>query len=173
MDFVVNATDLVDLSRAIDQLFEQKDMFIKRNPHLSHLTANDYKPFVYKPTGEAEFMYFGRNIDMDLIRSYYNYNTAEYAATNNITEDTNTRDFSINCLYYNYRDKQLSDPGNALEDLRNNTLRFVFHHNSFLVNPFTVYRLIKMSVRYHMKIDKELYDILHDPKFQQEYVSLV
>jgi tRNA nucleotidyltransferase/poly(A) polymerase len=171
MDFVVNATDLVDLSKAIDQLFIQKEAFVKRNPELTHLTANDYKPYVYKATGEAEFMFFGRNIDLDLLRYYYNYNTQEYIPTSNITEDVNTRDFTVNCLYYDYRRKRLLDPAHALEDLESNTLRFIFHRNSFYVNPFTVYRMIKMLVKYKMHPDQELRDNMADPVFQRTYVK--
>jgi tRNA nucleotidyltransferase/poly(A) polymerase len=164
---------LVELSNAIDQIFENKNQYIARNPGLVYLTENDYKPYVYKPTGESEFMFFGRNIDLDILRAYFSYATQEYIPTSNLNEDALTRDFTINSLYYNYKNKTLIDPANGLNDLKNNTLKFVFHANSILGNPFTVYRMIKFITRYRMKLDKNLEAVVTDTNFMNMFVRIL
>jgi tRNA nucleotidyltransferase/poly(A) polymerase len=151
-------------------MFEQRDLFITRHPHLEPLITNDYKPYAFKSTGESEFVYFGHSIDLDILRSEYDYFTKAYKPTNNVTEDTNSRDYTVNCLYYDYRNKLILNPVNGLHDLKENTLRFINHENRFLKFPFNIYRQIKMQMKYNMKLDKEVDDVLNDPKFQQEYV---
>jgi len=76
-----------------------------------------------------------------------------------------TRDFTVNSIYYNYDNKKLEDPSNGIDDLKNNTLKFINSRNPMLNNPFTIYRLIKMLVKYNMKLDDNLNVTLHDKNY--------
>jgi tRNA nucleotidyltransferase/poly(A) polymerase len=164
---------LVDLSHSIDQLFEQRNLLISKKAELAHFTINDAKPLAYKSGGESEFVFFGMNIDLDILRSFLDYFTNEYTPTNNITLDLNTRDFTVNCLYYNHREKALYDPAGGLNDLKINTLKFIHpEKNTFLTAPYTIFRLIKMSVKYSMRLDKGIETILNDEQFQKTFVLI-
>jgi hypothetical protein len=172
---IANATDINDLDNAIDQMFKARDRFIEKNENLSHLIQNDYKPYVFKATGESEFVFFGMSMDVDIMRSYVNWNSKVYRATSNVTEDVKTRDFTVNSIYYSYADKKIYDPLNGIDDLRNNTLRLVHQGeiNPLLNNPFTIYRLIKMSVKYNMKLSDELSQMLNNETFKQNLTNIL
>jgi tRNA nucleotidyltransferase/poly(A) polymerase len=161
---------LVSLSKAIDEMFIQRDLFIAKHPNLAPLIVNDYKPYAFKSTGESEFVYFGYSIDLDILRSQYDYFTKTFTPTNNVSEDTQSRDFTVNCLYYDISSGKIIDPVGGLQDLKYNTLRFIEHKNNFLTYPFTIFRQIKMQVKYKMQVAKEVKDLLKDSQFQQTYV---
>jgi hypothetical protein len=172
---VVNATDINDLEKAINEMFIARDRFISKNENMSYLIENDYKPYVYKATGESEFVYFGMSMDVDLIRSYVNWMSKEYMSASDIREDINTRDFTVNAIYYNYNNKTLYDPLNGIDDLSNNTLRLIPINeiNPLLNNPFTIFRLIKMLVKYDMKLSDELFQILNNKTFKQNLTNIL
>jgi tRNA nucleotidyltransferase (CCA-adding enzyme) len=76
-----------------------------------------------------------------------------------------TRDFTVNSIYYNYEKRKLVDPSNGIGDLENNTLKLINNRNPMLNNPFTIFRLIKMLVKYNMKIDENLNATIHDKNY--------
>jgi len=70
---------------------------------------------------------------IELLNTYYNY-----SFTNSIEEDSKTRDFTINALYYNPLTEEWFDFHNSINDLNNKIIRFVG-------NPAT--RILESKIR--------------------------
>lgn len=65
------------------------------------------------------------------------------------------RDFTINAIGYDVKERKLLDPFNGIDDLKNKTLRAV-DKNTFIQDPLRVLRAAQFYSRFELKIDKEL-----------------
>ncbi|MCW8896295.1 MAG: CCA tRNA nucleotidyltransferase [Sulfurimonas sp.] len=65
------------------------------------------------------------------------------------------RDFTINAIGYDVKEKKFLDPFGGIDDLKNKTLRAV-DKNTFIQDPLRVFRAAQFYARFELKIDKEL-----------------
>ncbi len=69
---------------------------------------------------------------------------------------TSRRDFTINAIGYDIQTKQILDPFNGQEDLKNKILKAV-DIKKFADDPLRVLRAIQFSSRFNLSIDNELF----------------
>ena len=69
---------------------------------------------------------------------------------------TSRRDFTINAIGYNVKTKEILDPFNGKEDLKNKILRAV-DIKKFSDDPLRVLRAVQFSSRFNLKLDNELF----------------
>ncbi|QOY52124.1 CCA tRNA nucleotidyltransferase [Candidatus Sulfurimonas baltica] len=68
------------------------------------------------------------------------------------------RDFTINAIGYDVKNKILLDPFNGLIDLKNKILRAVNEH-SFIEDPLRVLRATQFCARFELSIDEKLFEL--------------
>ena len=68
------------------------------------------------------------------------------------------RDFTINAIGYDTKEKKLLDPFKGLDDLKNKTLCMV-DKKSFTDDPLRVLRAVQFSARFEFEIDTELFEL--------------
>ncbi len=71
------------------------------------------------------------------------------------------RDFTINSMGYDVKNKTLLDPFDGEKDLKNKILRAV-DSDKFQQDPLRVFRAVQFSARFDFDIDKKLFDTCHD-----------
>lgn len=71
---------------------------------------------------------------------------------------TSRRDFTINAIGYDVKNKILLDPFNGLLDLKTKILRAVNEH-SFIEDPLRVLRAAQFCARFELSIDKKLFEL--------------
>ncbi|QOY55825.1 CCA tRNA nucleotidyltransferase [Candidatus Sulfurimonas marisnigri] len=71
------------------------------------------------------------------------------------------RDFTINAIGYDVKNKILLDPFNGLVDLKNKILRVV-NEDSFIEDPLRVLRAAQFCGRFELSIDKKLFELCKD-----------
>lgn len=71
------------------------------------------------------------------------------------------RDFTINAIGYDVRERKLLDPFNGLKDLKNKILRAV-DKNKFAEDPLRVLRAVQFCARFNLEMDSDLYSTCRD-----------
>ena len=71
------------------------------------------------------------------------------------------RDFTINAIGYDVKEKKLLDPFNGLKDLETKILRAV-DKNKFIQDPLRILRAAGFCARFELQIDKELFTLCRD-----------
>lgn len=74
------------------------------------------------------------------------------------TTATSRRDFTINAIGYNVKEKKILDPFNGIADLKNRTLKAV-NIKSFGDDPLRVLRAAGFCSRLNFSMDSELFDL--------------
>lgn len=77
----------------------------------------------------------------------------------NIVEDIKRRDFTINMLAYDIKEKKLIDLYNGLDDIRNKIIR-VIHDKSFNDDPTRIFRALRYSGRLDFKLEPHTVKLL-------------
>lgn len=120
------------------------------------------------------FMKSGTNIDIASFRSeVYEYPGAlPTVKSSSIEKDYTRRDFSINSMYISFDKRaELYDPLNALEDIKNKTIRII-HNKSFEDDPTRIFRAIKFAGRYDFSFDKNTEKYLVEA-MEKNYLSSI
>ena len=74
-----------------------------------------------------------------------------------LLEDTYSRDFTFNAMYYDYATGDIIDYHGGLHDLREGVVRTVFNANLSVSNdPRKFFRAARFAAKYNFKIDSEL-----------------
>jgi len=68
---------------------------------------------------------------------------------------TSRRDFTINAIGYDVKEKKILDPFNGLEDLKNKILRAV-DKNTFIEDPLRILRAAQFYARFELQIEYDL-----------------
>lgn len=71
------------------------------------------------------------------------------------------RDFTINAIGYDVKEKKLLDPFNGLKDLKNKRLKYI-NKNSFREDPLRVLRAVQFCARFNLKMNPDLYSTCRD-----------
>ena len=71
------------------------------------------------------------------------------------------RDFTINAIGYDIKNKKILDPFNGQKDIQNRTLKAV-HVKSFIEDPLRVLRAAVFCSRFDFKMDNELFNLCKD-----------
>ena len=71
------------------------------------------------------------------------------------------RDFTINAIGYDVKEKKLLDPFKGLDDLKNKRLRYI-NKNSFKEDPLRVLRAVQFCARFNLEMDSDLYSTCRD-----------
>ena len=90
----------------------------------------------------------------------------EISFTNKIEDDLSRRDFSINSIassLKNFNLGKIIDPLNGVQDIQNNILR-INHTLSFSDDPTRIFRAIRYSNKYDIKIDNLTEKYIHKHK---------
>lgn len=83
------------------------------------VSINDYSTSVTIKFMDTEFVLYPLK-KIELINTYYNY-----SFTDSLEEDSNTRDFTINALYYNPITNEWLDFHNSAQDIDDRVIKFV------------------------------------------------
>jgi tRNA nucleotidyltransferase (CCA-adding enzyme) len=83
------------------------------------VSVNDYSTSAVIKYKDVDFTLYPLK-KVELVNTYYNY-----AFTTSLEEDSSTRDFTINALYYNPITNEWLDFHNSCEDIDNRMIRFV------------------------------------------------
>lgn len=77
----------------------------------------------------------------------------------NIEDDAKRRDFKVNAIYFDIKNKNLIDPLLGVEDLKNNTLSTVVEPSKvFDEDGLRLLRLVRQASEYGFEIDKTTFD---------------
>lgn len=68
---------------------------------------------------------------------------------------TSRRDFTINAIGFDVKNKELLDPFNGINDLKNKILKAV-NENTFIEDPLRVLRAAQFCARFNLEIDENL-----------------
>ena len=79
------------------------------------------------------------------------------------------RDFTINSIGYDIRDKKLLDPYGGVKDLKNGTLNAV-NNNSFVEDPLRVLRAVQFAARFDFKLSESTFVLCRD-MLKKRYVT--
>jgi len=82
----------------------------------------------------------------------------EITTTSNISfkEAAFRRDFTINAIGYDVKNKKLLDPYSGIKDLKNRTLNAV-DNSSFIEDPLRVLRAVQFAARFNFKLSKDTF----------------
>lgn len=69
-------------------------------------------------------------------------------------EAASRRDFTINCLAYDFKTKEFLDPFDGLQDLKDKKLKHI-NKNTFKEDPLRVYRAIQFLARFDFTLDSD------------------
>ena len=106
------------------------------------------------------------NIDITTYRKESNYNLhkPEVEFINNIDDDLERRDFTINAILLN-SNNELIDKYNGIEDLNNKLLKCIGNTKEKLTNdPLRILRALRFSIIYDLKLDKEILNFIKKNK---------
>jgi tRNA nucleotidyltransferase (CCA-adding enzyme) len=73
-------------------------------------------------------------------------------------EASKRRDFTINAILFDYKNKQFIDHYNGINDLHNRTLRYV-NEASFIEDPLRVYRAVQFCARFGLELEQKSFDL--------------
>jgi len=68
------------------------------------------------------------------------------------------RDFTINSIGYDYKNKVFLDPFNGIEDIKKKLLKHI-DDSTFIEDPLRVYRAIQFSARFEFSLDSHTFDL--------------
>ncbi|MGB5965047.1 MAG: HD domain-containing protein [Sulfurimonadaceae bacterium] len=71
------------------------------------------------------------------------------------------RDFTINAMGYDLKSKELLDPFNGQDDLKNRRLDVV-NAQTFVEDPLRLYRAVQFAARFELETSQELRDLAHE-----------
>ncbi len=74
----------------------------------------------------------------------------------NFQEASLRRDFTINSIGYDFFTKELLDPNNGLDDLKNKELKHI-KDETFIEDPLRVYRAIQFCARFNLKLNEKTF----------------
>jgi len=123
--------------------------------------------------GTAKFTYKGITIDFVMARKeYYPYPAAKpVICPANIIEDLKRRDFTINSIAYDLKNKKIIDIYNGIEDIKNKKIK-ILHNLSFRDDPTRILRGIKYGARFGFIFDEETLKFMLDA-LDNKYLNLL
>lgn len=86
-------------------------------------------------------------------------------------EASKRRDFTINSIGYDFKNKKFLDPYDGKVDLENKVLRYI-DANTFIEDPLRVYRAIQFSARFDFTIDEKTYNLCKQVSLTNEFKNL-
>lgn len=112
-------------------------------------------PYGYRNYGLIKIKLFGKAIDFIIICKVRNVMQPEsFIPTNDVIDDSKTRDVTVNAIYYNVRENSIQDPLNGIESLKNGKLVAPYIAPDILTK--NLFRLLRSSIKYSMKFEDEL-----------------
>ena len=116
--------------------------------------------------GEYEHTTFRKDISTDGRRAVVEY-------TDDIIDDMNRRDFTINAMAYDIVNDKIIDPFGGIEDIKNKIIRTVGNpRDRFIEDYLRIIRAIRFSIKYGFNIDINTYSAMWSMKDNiEKYVS--
>jgi len=81
------------------------------------------------------------------------------------------RDFTINAIGYDYRNKIYLDPFDGIKDIEKKTLRYI-NDVTFKEDPLRVYRAIQLSARFDFSLDTQTFILCKKIVLTQEFLDI-
>ena len=78
-----------------------------------------------------------------------------------VEDDLGRRDFTINAMARNLNDGKIIDPFNGQKDLKERTLRQVFH-DAFKEDPLRLMRAVQFAARLNLKIEDKTWEAMRE-----------
>lgn len=139
------------------------DICISENPQKLIKNIHGIEEYRYYDKFQTASLVFNNGVSLNLIRCrkeiYERNGELSLIIPSNICDDLNRRDFTINAIAYDIIENSIVDIFNGIDDLRNGRLKKI-HKNSYEEDPTRIFRGIRYSVRYYLKI----YDIVEIKK---------
>jgi len=103
-----------------------------------------------------------------------NRHPIEISFTDNIIEDANRRDFTINAIYFNVRNHSWLDPVNGISDTKDKYINFIHNPSSRIQeDALRILRYVRIKYKYGLIDPKtENTDILRDNIGLLQYISI-
>lgn len=86
-------------------------------------------------------------------------------------EAAKRRDFTINSIGYDYKNKIYRDPFNGIQDIEKKLLKHI-DDTTFIEDPLRVYRAIQFAARFHFVLDIQTFKLCKQIVKTNEFVSL-
>lgn len=86
-------------------------------------------------------------------------------------EASKRRDFTINSIGYDFKNRVFLDPYDGRADLEKKVLRYI-DEITFIEDPLRVYRAIQFSARFNFQIDKKTYNLCKQITLTNEFKNL-
>jgi len=117
----------------------------------------------YSLTKEIADFFNGTLIELDndnkiyriVLKDKTNYLDVSEALNNNIMQDASRRDFTINSIFYNLNKKEIFDPFNGIQDIKNKIIK-TSNLNNLKDDPLRFLRLYRFYSKTNFKIEKNL-----------------
>ncbi len=86
-------------------------------------------------------------------------------------EGARRRDFTVNSIGYDYKDKSFIDPFLGISDLENKTLKHI-DEDTFIEDPLRVYRGIQFCARFELDLDEDTRKLFYKMIDEDEFKTL-
>lgn len=160
-----------DILNSIDHIFKKYDCYLVggylRNLFLENKISNDRDIVCVNNAlslaKEISEYLNGTFIELDSENKIYrivlvdkeNYFDVSEALENNILKDAKRRDFTINSIFYNLNTKEIFDPFNGIDDIKNKIIK-TSNLNNLIDDPLRLLRLYRFYSKTGFDIEKEL-----------------
>ena len=166
-----------DILASLDKILENQQAYLVggylRNYFINNEISNDRDIVVLKDSfGFAKKLagnFNGTLIELDKENQIYrvvledkiNYFDIALAQNNDILKDAKRRDFTINSIFYDLNKKELFDPNNGIEDIKNKILRTP-DLNNLIDDSLRFLRLYRFMAQFDLRIEDELNNFVKD-----------
>lgn len=164
-----------EILNSIDEIIEDKKVYLVggylRNYFLNNkissdrdlVVLGDSKALAYEISEKLD----GTFIELDNENQIYrvvladkiNYFDISKALNDDLDDDIKRRDFTINSIFYDLNKKEIYDPLNGIDDIKNKILK-TSDFNNFLDDPLRFLRLYRFSSLLDFNIDEKLNDFV-------------
>jgi len=86
-------------------------------------------------------------------------------------EAAKRRDFTINAIGYDYKNKKFLDPFNGIDDIKKKLLKHI-DDETFCEDPLRVYRAVQFSARFEFSIDEKTFELCQKIVNTEEFLHL-
>lgn len=86
-------------------------------------------------------------------------------------EASKRRDFTVNAIGYDYKNKVVLDPFDGLKDINKKELRHI-DDDTFIEDPLRVYRAIQFCARFHFLLDNKTFELCRKIVDTNEFINL-
>ena len=153
-----------------------RDLILDRlspHPDLDIVVPNNAHDIGYNIAGKFSGKFLILDESRNIVRIIFKNFTVDIAnqAYELLPEDLKSRDFTINSIGFSLDNKELIDPANGINDLKNSLLRS-FSTKNLLDDPLRILRCFRFASELNFNIEPHILEFIKLNKFQLKTVSV-